>query len=218
LRYFHSNLRPDPEFVLSLAAGESAMRAIRLILLLTLAGWSAAASAAVEIAFYSKDMASSFPHAYVRLSGIDDATGKPVDVNYGFTPVSLSPGILFGPVRGMLESAGAQYIARSDRHFALKLTDLQYRRVVAVIDKWRNAPQPSYRLNGRNCIDFVADIAVTLGLKAPVIPRLMKKPRSYLDEIARLNSALIAGWNAQIAAPRVAPAAVLPAPQPASAH
>lgn len=187
------------------------MRALRLILLLIAFGWGAAASAAVEISFYSKDMASSFPHAYVRLTGTDDATGKPVDVNYGFTPVSLSPGILFGAVRGTIESASPEYIARSDRHFALKLTDEQYRKVVSTIQKWRDAPQPSYRLNGRNCIDFVADVAVALGLKAPVIPKLMKKPRSYLDEIARLNSPLIAGWNMHLATP----VAALPA---ATAH
>jgi hypothetical protein len=83
--------------------------------------------------------------------------------------------------------------------------------VVAVIDKWRNAPQPSYRLNGRNCIDFVADVATALGLKAPVIPRLMKKPRSYLDQIARLNASLIAGWDAHFAAPTAQPVASLPA-------
>jgi hypothetical protein len=194
------------------------MRPIRLILLLVVLGWSAAASAAVEIAFYSKDMASSFPHAYVRLTGTDDSTGKPIDVNYGFTPMSLGPGILFGSVRGMIESASPEYIARSDRHFALKLTDEQYRQVVAIVEQWRNAPQPSYRLSGRNCIDFVADIAKALDLDAPVIPRLMKKPRSYLDEIARLNSALIAGWDSHLAASRAAPAAALPVRDTATAH
>ena len=192
------------------------MRHIRLIFLILFACWGAAASAQVEIGFYSKDMASSFPHAYVRLTGTDDASGEPVDVNYGFTPASLGPGVLLGSVRGMIESASPAYIARSDRHFSLKLTDEQYRQVIAIVDKWRNAPQPSYRLNGRNCIDFVADVAKTLGLQAPVIPNLMKKPRSYLDEIARLNSTLIAGWDAQIAAPRVT--AALPAPKPAVAH
>lgn len=193
------------------------MRAIRLFVLLVLFGWSAAAPAAVAISFYSKDMASSFPHAYVRLTGTDDATGKTVDVNYGFTPVSLGPGVLFGSVRGMMESASPEYIARSDRHFSLELTDEQYHQVVAVIDKWRNAPQPSYRLNGRNCIDFVADVAKTIGLNAPVLPKLMKKPKSYLNEIAKLNAAIIDGWNAHFAAARAA-AAGLPVREPAIAH
>ncbi len=194
------------------------MRAIRLFLLLVLFGWSAAASAAVEIAFYSKDMASSFPHAYVRLTGVEESTGKPIDVNYGFTPVSLGPGVLFGSVRGTIESAGADYIARSDRHFSLKLTDDQYRQVMAIVEKWRNAPQPSYRLNGRNCVDFVAEIAKTIGLSAPVLPKLMKKPKSYLNEITKLNSVIIDGWNAHFAAARAAAAAGLPAREPAIAH
>jgi hypothetical protein len=177
------------------------MRPIRLLLVLICFAWSGAAAAQIEISFYSKDMASSFPHAYVRLTGTDEDTGKAVDENYGFTPVSLGPGVLFGSVRGMIESAGSEYIARSDRHFTLKLTDAQYHKVLAIVEKWRNAPQPSYRLNGRNCITFVADIATQLGLSAPVIPKLMKKPRSYLDEVTRLNAAVIAHWGETIASP-----------------
>ena len=170
-------------------------RTIRLFLLLMAFCWPGAAWAQLEIAFYSKDTGSSFPHAYVRLTGTLDGSGKPIDVNYGFTPVSVSPGVLWGPVRGMIESALPEYVARSDRHFTLKLTPQQYRQVVAIVEKWRDAPQPSYRLNGRNCIDFVAEIANTLGIRAPVIPKLMKKPRSYLDEVARMNAPLIAHWN-----------------------
>jgi hypothetical protein len=172
------------------------VRTIRVFLLLLFITCGAAAQAQVEISFYSKDMASSFPHAYIRLTGTNDRTGQPIDVNYGFTPVSLGPGILFGSVRGMIESAGPEYIARSDRHFSLALTNEQYAQVVAIVDKWRDAPQPSYRLNGRNCVDFVADVATALGLQAPVIPKLMKKPKSYLDRITELNSDLIAHWSA----------------------
>jgi hypothetical protein len=39
----------------------------------------------------------------------------------------------------------------------------------------------------------------------------MKKPKSYLNEVARLNSALIAGWDAHLAAIHAAPVAALPA-------
>lgn len=175
------------------------MRTIRVFLLLFFLGWGACAQAQVEISFYSKDMASSFPHAYIRLTGTDDQTGQPIDANYGFTPASLGPGILFGSVKGIIETAGPEYIARSDRHFSLMLTDEQYREVIAIVEKWRDAPQPSYRLNGRNCVDFVADVAVALGLQAPVIPKLMKKPRTYLDRITELNSDLIAHWSDHLA-------------------
>lgn len=185
------------------------MRRIRLLIFIFLAGWAASAQAQIEIAFYSKDMASSFPHAFVRFTGIDEQTGKQVDTNYGFTPVSLGPGILFGNVRGMMESASPLYVQRSDRHFALKLTDEQYRAVMAIVDKWRNAKQPSYNLNSRNCITFVAEVAVALGLQAPVLPKLMKKPKSYLNEITQMNAAAINAWQAgqSIAASSLAPAA-----------
>jgi hypothetical protein len=191
------------------------MRRIRFFLFLFLIGWGAAAQAEVQIAFYSKDMASSFPHAFVRLTGVDDQTGKQIDDNYGFTPATLGMSILFGNVRGIVESAGPQYVARSDRHFALKLTDAQYRQVLAIVNQWRTAKQPSYNLNKRNCITFVAEIAIALGLKAPVLPKLMKKPRSYLNVITDMNSALISHWR--VGPALTSPASAQSANQPATA-
>lgn len=183
------------------------MRRLRLFLFFMLLGLGSAANAAVEIAFYSKDLASSFPHAYVRLTGAD-STGRPFDVNYGFTPVRLSPAILFGAVDGKVESVGPEYVARSDRHFAFELTPDEYRKVVAIVESWRDSPQPSYRLGERNCVHFVAEVANALGLSAPVVPKLMKKPKSYLEMVTRRNSAVIA---ARASAPAASPAR--PAPQ-----
>jgi hypothetical protein len=191
------------------------MRRIRFFLFLFLIGWGAAAQAEVQIAFYSKDMGSSFPHAFVRLTGVDDQTDKQIDDNYGFTPATLGMSILFGNVRGIVESAGPQYVARSDRHFALKLTDAQYRQVLAIVDQWRTAKQPSYNLNKRNCITFVAEIAIALGLKAPVLPKLMKKPKSYLNVITDMNSALISHWP--VVPALTSPASAQSANQPATA-
>jgi hypothetical protein len=54
---------------------------VRLCLFILTAAWCGAANAEIEISFYSKDMASSFPHAYVRLTGTDEKTGQPVDLN-----------------------------------------------------------------------------------------------------------------------------------------
>ena len=170
------------------------MSRIRILIFLLVASWAATAQAQIEIAFYSKDMASSFPHAYVRLTGTDEQTGKTIDTNYGFTPVSLGPGVLWGNVRGMIETASPVYVSRSDRHFAMKLSDAQYHMVLGIVDKWRNARQPSYNLNQRNCITFVAEVAIALGLNAPVIPKLMKKPKSYLNQITALNEAAILRW------------------------
>jgi len=193
------------------------MRRVRLFLFLLLLGWAAPALAEIEIHFYSKDFASTFPHAYVRLTGTDDSTGQAIDTNYGFTPVSLTPGILLGAVRGMIQTVEPAYVSRSDRHFTLKLTDEQYRKVLAVVDKWRNAPQPNYRLNSRNCVHFVADVANALGLNAPEIKGLMKKPKSYLTRVTADNLAFIQQWAARHAlAARPAPAAPAPAGTAAS--
>lgn len=189
------------------------VRRFLLFLLLTL-GWAGAAAAEVEIHFYSKDTASTFPHAFVRLTGTDEQTGGTVDTNYGFTPVSLSPAILFGPVEGMMHRVSRQYLERSDRHFSLKLTDAQYRAVMQVVERWRSAPQPNYRLNSRNCVHFVAEIAAALGLAAMPDRKLVKKPKSFLRKVTQDNLALIQAWGSppQPLAPPETPPSVAIAP------
>ena len=176
------------------------MRRIAVVVFLFLLGWPASAAAEVQIHFYSKDFGSTFPHGFVRLTGTVDSTREAVDTNYGFTPVQIGPGILAGPVRGMIQTVKPEYVARSIRHFSLALTEEQYRTVLAVIEQWRTTPQPSYRLNGRNCVDFVAAMATTLGLRAAPDPKLMKKPKSFLQKVTRDNATLIAQWRAPLSA------------------
>lgn len=175
------------------------MRRLRLALLILFLAWAAPAWAQVQIHFYSKDLDASFPHAFVHLTGTIEETGEPVDANYGFTAVRVTPEVLFGAVRGKIISMDARYIARSDRHFTLTLSDDQYRTVLALVDRWRNLPQPSYRLNSRNCVFFVAEVAAALGLDADPERKLMKKPKSFLQHVLRQNSALIARWTSRSA-------------------
>ena len=188
------------------------MLPIRLFLAIILLGWAGVASAQVEAHFHSKDFASTFPHAFVRLTGTDPATLQPIDVNYGFTPVRLSPGILLGPVQGMIETVDPEYVARSDRHFTLRLSGEQYRTVLAVVEKWRTAPQPSYRLNSRNCVHFIAEVASALGLSAPEYKPLMKKPKSFLRKVTSDNAELIRRWpqRSAVAASSAPPTASVP--------
>ena len=71
------------------------------LLALLLLGFQTPASAAVEIAFYSREMGgNNFPHAFVTLKGIVDATGEEVDTSLGFTAKTVTPAILFGSVAG----------------------------------------------------------------------------------------------------------------------
>lgn len=164
-------------------------RFVHLLLALVLAGALAAtpAIAAVEIAFHSRELGGSFPHAFIRLTGALDASGEPVDIAYGFTARAVSPAILFGPVSGEIFVESEARVRSSDRQFHLTLTDEQYRIVMTVVDEWRNRPQPSYSLNRANCIHFVAAVAAALGLNVELVPRLMRRPRSFLIHQRELN-------------------------------
>lgn len=164
------------------------LRFLRLLLALLLAaGLAGPAAAAVDIAFHSRELGGSFPHAFIHLTGTVDATGEPVDVAYGFTATAVSPAILFGPVRGEIFIEGEARVRASDRQFHLVLTDEQYRTVMAVVEEWRNRPQPSYSLSNANCIHFVAAVASALGLQIELVPRLMRRPRSFLVHQRELN-------------------------------
>lgn len=184
----------------------------RMILRLALAlaaflSFSGPAFASVEIAFYARELGTNFPHAFVVLKGHVDATGEPVDTNLGFTAHSVTPALLFGAVRGEVETVDSGYVARSVRKFAITLTDEQYRRVLAVAEDWRNVPQPNFRVRTRSCVHFVSAIAEAIGLRVDNQQRLMNRPRSFLERVIALNP--------QLAAPGAAPApAEGSAPQP----
>lgn len=166
------------------------MKLRRLIALLLLLIAAAPATAAVTITFYSHEFGSRFPHAFIYLEGTPDAGGAPVAGNYGFTATSVTPAILMGSVKGDVESASPSYVAKSQPHWQMRLTDTQYGEVLALLEKWRTLPGRSYNLNRRNCVHFVAEMARTLGLRADEKAELMKKPRSFLEDVLRQNAAL----------------------------
>ncbi len=151
---------------------------------------SAPAHAAVLASFYTKDFGSSFPHAFIRLQGTVDATGEAVDTNFGFTAKKLSPAVLMGSVAGEILVAPPSYVEKSDRHFSFVLSDREYAILLGTVDKWRKFEQPSYSLNRRNCVHFIAEVAAVLGMKADTPKELMKKPKAYAQSLLRANR----GW------------------------
>lgn len=177
----------------------------RMILRLALSvfallSFSSPAFASVEISFYSRELGSNFPHAFVVLRGSVDATGEQVDTSLGFTATSVTPAILFGFVRGEVAIEGEGMIRRSTRQFALTLTDEQYRAVMGVVEHWRALPQPSFHRHRANCVLFVAAIAEVLGLRVDTEPRLISRPRSFLQRVRSLNPQLAASAPAGEAA------------------
>ncbi len=186
------------------------LRRLLPFLLLLCAGWPAAA--AVTITFYSHDFGSSFPHAFVLLQGTPDAGGAAIDGNYGFTAKRITPAILMGSVEGDIESAPKPYVANSQPHWKMVLSDGQYAAVLATMDKWRAIPGKSYNLNRRNCVHFVADLARTLGMNVVETKELMGKPRSFLEDTYRRNEGLKLAAASPDAVPTLAATAYAEAP------
>lgn len=170
----------------------SALRRQAAWLLAALLVWAGApAAAAVTITFYSHELGSSFPHAFVTMSGAPDRGGAAINADYGFTAKAITPAILWGRVGGeVVSNNGAAYIKGSDRHFSLRLSDDEYDRVMATIARWRAAPQPSYDLGSHNCVHFVGDLARAIGMTVDNPAGLMKKPRSYIEHLTAENQ----GW------------------------
>src|SRR3569833_1949609 len=136
-----------------------------------LLGFCASAQAEVTATFYSHKfrlvdgLNTDFPHGFVVLAGAM-GDGKPVNLHLGFSAKNIFFNVLWQPVEGALddESLTDAYVSDSIRHFSVTLTDEQAAAVLAVEHKWRTWPQPSYEIDTHNCVIFVKEIAVVLGL------------------------------------------------------
>ena len=121
------------------------------------------AHAEVTLTFYSHHFGTygfsvTFPHAYVTLSGTTESDAKPVKANFGFTAQTISPSIAWQSVEGFVISMPDDYVAMSQPHLSLPISDKEYRAVLAIVDRWRKYPQPSYNLDTRNCVTFVREM------------------------------------------------------------
>ncbi len=147
------------------------------------------ARADVVVTFYSHEFGSSFPHAFFTMKGELD-NGQTVSGAHGFTAVNVSPGILWGSVKGIVKAPSVKYISKSDAAFTVNISDDQYRKLMAHVTKWKNIPQKSYNLNKRNCVHFVEDAIKLLGYKTNPKTKYRKKPTSFMKEIKKLNPGL----------------------------
>ena len=162
------------------------------------------ARAAVTVTFYSHDfrmfgagLLANFPHGFIILSGAPDDGTPAVNGNFGFSATDFFVNALWEPVEGGLDKnpLPASYVAGADRHFSFPLTDAQYHAVVAVVEKWRSYPQPSYDIDKHNCVTFVKELALAAGLAVSDSPRFIRKPKEFLADIAARNAAFLAPYG-----------------------
>ena len=147
------------------------------------------AQAQVSVSFYSHEFGENFPHAFFVMKGKLES-GETVDTSFGFTAVNISPGILWGSVKGEVATPKPKYIANSNRHFTVTVEDSKYRQILELVNKWRNIPQKSYSLNKRNCVHFVSEVIALLGYRFNRDTGFWKKPRSFMEEVLSLNPRL----------------------------
>lgn len=161
-----------------------------IILLAVLSlGWSSSALAEVRLSFHSFNgsvLVGRYPHAFIVLEG-ELGNGQKVNENYGFTAKSVGPSVLNGPVEHDILIEQPKYIAATNRHFTVTISDAQYRRIVAEVKAWRDAPGKYYDLDTRNCIHFVGEMARIAGLKVEYPKDMLRRPKKWLNFITTLN-------------------------------
>jgi hypothetical protein len=167
-------------------------RFLTLLLSLLAFGWSSTALADVRMHFHSFNGSLFFgryPHTFVVLEGaLDDGTR--VDENYGFSAKRATTAVLRGPVEHMILVEEPKYLTTTNRHFTVTISDAQYRRVRAEMERWRDAPGKFYDLDTRNCIHFVGAMAQIVGLRVDYPDKLLRKPKQWLNRLAAMNPQL----------------------------
>lgn len=168
----------------------------------------APARAEVTISFYSHDLRlidgfqTDFPHGFVLLNGTT-ASGEQVKHNFGFSAVNIFIDVLWHPVKGALddEPLPKGYVEEATQHLSFVISDDQYRAVMAVVDKWRNYPQPSYDIDTHNCVTFVKEIAEAVGLSVSDDKKFIRAPKEFLADVAARNSQFATGIPATAPVP-----------------
>ena len=151
------------------------------------------AAAQVRLSFHSFNgsvLWGRYPHTFIVMDGTLDATGQRVAENYGYTAVNANAAVLRGNVRGTVWSEDAKYIAGTNRHFSVAISDAQYHAIEAEVARWRTDPGQSYSLDHNNCVHFVARIAAMVGLAVQVPQAMVRRPKAWLNLMTRLNPQL----------------------------
>jgi len=168
------------------------LKPLKLIVALVALAWSTTAFAEVRMSFHSFDgsvLFGRYPHAFVVLEGTT-GDGRKVDENFGFTAKHTTTAVLNGPVEHKIMTESAKSVRSTNRHFTVTLTDAQYARVKREVAAWHNAPGKFYDLDRRNCIHFVGRMAQLAGLKVTYPASMLRRPKQWLNHVAKLNPQL----------------------------
>jgi hypothetical protein len=173
----------------SATTASRSLRSLLVVLVLLSASWPQLAEAATRVTFYSHDWGSGpngevfFPHAFIRLEGNPNG-GPAIDRTYGFTTGTIAQAM--GGHPGRIVPTEGDFMAQSQADFWIEISDAQYDLLMDRIAWWQTPEGSTYNIWTRSCIDFVADMATTLGLK-PGNARTWK-PAVFMKSTYRLNA------------------------------
>src|SRR6476660_155295 len=143
---------------------------------------------AFYVEFRARDEADGFGHSYVTLGSIDTSGGMHQTVVVGFVPKSADDDrwSKFGlPVTGLVGATRSDFASRPRVRFRVVISRTQYFRVLQEIRN-RRRTWTTYELVLRNCNNFAGQIAITVGLHAPMLT--IQYPVRYMGELRTLNS------------------------------
>lgn len=167
-------------------------RLVHVLLALCALFWASLAQADVQVTFHSFNgsvLAGRYPHTFIAMEGtLDD--GRPVKENYGFSAKRATPAVLSGPVEHIVMTEEEKWLAKTNRHFTVTVSDATYWSIRSEMERWRDAPGKYYDLDTRNCIHFVGAMAQIVGLTVDYPKKLLRKPKSWLNHISALNPQL----------------------------
>lgn len=154
------------------------------------------ALAAVTISFHSFNgsyLGGRYPHAFIVLDGTLDSTGQRIHENYGYSTSDSALSVMLGGRHtGIIQIEKEKYIASTNTHFTMKISDALYHRIIAEVNAWRDGPGVKrYELDHRNCLHFIARIAELVGLRGTAVPQdMVRRPKLYLNLVTRNNPQL----------------------------
>lgn len=122
-------------------------------------------------------------HAFVVWSGNDARNRMSVYSAHGFYPrrgVQIFSRVPSGELRNDAVSDNPDVVQNRLR---VQVDYFEWHESLKAIDRWRTS---DYRLFKRNCIDFVRDVARTVGLDTPR-RRPTERPESYLKRLIYYN-------------------------------
>jgi hypothetical protein len=143
---------------------------------------------AFYVEFRARDEVDGFGHSYVTLGSTDTGGRTHQTVVVGFLPKSADDDRLskFGlPVTGLVGATRSDFAGRPRIRFRVVVSRTQYFQVLQEIHRLRRT-WTTYQLLLRNCNNFAGQIAVTIGLHAPMVTT--QYPVRYMSELRALNS------------------------------